>query len=283
MKFLGLDIENHTFPSRIPELKSGNVMRAVARVLFITTAFCLVTAPSFGRQAMISHEEYLNAAGVEAEAEELKQFLLSGMKEELPGMTEHWYQTNAGFFTFILLINGVTPPIAYNLQNEGIDMIHAITSDARPLGEQSLLADLVILGEVIRVTRNDKIEDGFDMSVEVRIEELLKGESPGDTIVIRQNERRRLAETNPDNKPEEGRMYLFLLSSGMYGYQLVNHDLRTKGEALVSLSQANRERNFVIYRIYPYSNGQLQWLSYTRQDTEQAFEQIRLIDQLLKR
>jgi|GEM_PF-2357513 len=284
MNFSGLDIVNRTFPSRIiPEIKSGNVMRAIAWVLFITTAFCLATAPSFGRQAMISHQEYLNAAGVEAESEELKRFLLSGLKEELPGMTEHWYQENAGFFTFILLINGVTPEIAFNLQNEGIDVIHAVSSEARPLGEQSLLADLVIAGEVMRITENKDIDDGFDVSVEVRITELLKGEAPGDTIVIRQSERRRLAETNPDNRPEEGRTYLFLLSGGMYGYQLVNHDLRTKGEALVSLYQVNQERKFVIYRIYPFSGDRLLWLDYNRQQTEQAFEQIRFIDQLLKR
>jgi hypothetical protein len=259
--------------------KSADFKATVIKAVAIVIAVYVAAAPVLGRQNMISYEEYLRAAGVETEAESLKKLLLNQLEQESPGMTESWYHTNARFFSFILLVNGITSQIASGLQNEGIDLIHAITSDSRPLEEQSLLADLVILGEVIQFANSHEPDDGFDISVEVLVKEYLKGRHPGNSIVIRQRMDRRTAD--PYSSPNVGESYLFLLSGGMYGYQLVNHELRTKGEAIVSLPQADMERNFVIYRLYPYSNERLHWQNYSRRDTERAFEQVRRVDRFV--
>jgi hypothetical protein len=160
----------------------GNSYVAIIVVLMIAAG--IETAPVCGQQRMISYEEYLHAAGIHEEAEELKQFLRRGLQEEYPGMQASYYETNALFFSFILSLSGVNPQIASSLQNKGVNLIHAITAETRPLEEQSLLVDLVILGEVVRVVNDKEPEDGFGVSVEVRVKEFLKGGAPGDTIVM---------------------------------------------------------------------------------------------------
>lgn len=86
-------------------------------------------------------------------------------------------------------------------------LIHAISSDIRPFSEQSLLSDLVIEGTVTGIETRDDHGDGFDVSVSVSVNDILKGGIPADTIMIRQRNISRLSDSA--TRPAEGEAYIF--------------------------------------------------------------------------
>ncbi|MDZ7718452.1 MAG: hypothetical protein U5K72_06490 [Balneolaceae bacterium] len=82
-----------------------------------------------------------------------------------------------------------------------------------------------------------------------------------------------------DNRPELNQTYLFLLSSGMYGYHKANHQMREQDEIVVSPPEFGKESVFVIYRLYPYRNGQL---LRAPQNRDLAFNALRFVDVLIR-
>lgn len=196
----------------------------------------------------ISHQDYLDAIGMGDDYLVMSNILVRGLQLEVPGNTPEYYINNASFFSMILLLNKVKPRDYYLLEEQGIDVFHAITADTRPFSEQSLLSDLVITGTVTNVETNTPANDGFDVSVKVLIDEVLKGGVPGDTITIRQRNLDRLSDSL--TRPEEGRSYLLLLSSGVYGYQKANYQFANTGEAEAGAPDFGNEDTFLIYRIY---------------------------------
>jgi len=230
------------------------------------------------QQIGIPHDDYLRAAGLDHEGAQVKQYILEGLKEQTPWMPDSYFENNASFFSMVLVLSGITPEIYRQLETEGVDMIHAITADSRPFSEQGLLSDVAVTGTVTAVNSDESFEDGFDVSVEIEVEKFLKGSTPEDRLIIRQRAERR----NSDNstRPEQGSTYLFLLSSGVYGYQTANYQFRETGEALVSAPQHGMENLFVIYRMYPVTDGRLQHSAYGITEAENELHFLHtIIDQ----
>lgn len=214
-------------------------------VLLVITLWPLLAA---SQSNAISHRDYLEAIGLGDDYIVMSNILVRGLQLEVPGNTAEYYINNASFFSMILLLNNVKPRDYYLLEEQGVDVLHAITADTRPFSEQSLLSDLVITGRVTKVETSIPANDGFDVSVHVLVEEVLKGSVPGDTITIRQRNLDRISDSQ--TRPEIERSYLFLLSSGVYGYQKANYQFANTGEAEAGIPDFGNEDTFLIYRMY---------------------------------
>lgn len=75
-------------------------------------------------------------------------------------------------------------------------------------------------------------------------------------------------------RPLAGRQYLFLLSSGVYGYQSANHILQVSGVADVQPPKLGEEEIFVIYRMYPYQNGFLERSTYSYEEVKSDLQKV---------
>ena len=228
------------------------------------------------RQSQIPHSQYMEAINMHDDHFVLQNILLYGLQLTDPGRSAEYYQQNASFFAMVLLLSGVTPRHYYLLDEAGVDVIHAITSNNRPFSEQSLMADLVVQGVVTEMEPDDSLSDGFDYTATVIINQILKGSAPGDTIYIRQ--RSSTLRTDSGSQLTVGDTYLFLLSSGVYGYQSTNYRLRTQGEAELRAPSLSEENTFVIYRLYPFRNGEVIPVTYS---FDEITRQLRLTDQII--
>ncbi len=247
-------------------------MKSTAILLTSLMIFCNATAQNM----RIHYDDYLDAIGYGDEGIVMRSILNHGLMDRFPGESDDFYSHRSSFFAMILLVNGVLPYHIYQLEEEGIDLIHAITSDVRPFTEQSLFADAGVLAEVINVETGRPENDGFDVTVTIKTEQFLKGSAPSDTLYLRQRNLSRLSDSA--TRPEAGNRYLFLLSSGMYQYQSANYQFAESGEAEVRKPQTGLEDTFVIYRMYPFRNGRLQ---FSHQDFETVERELRITDRLL--
>lgn len=238
--------------------------------------FFLEPVSSRCQQIRISHGDYLQAIGSRDDYVVMKNILMNQLKNRVEDKPDAYYEDNADFFSMVLLLSGVSPSDYYKLEQNGIDVIHAITADVRPFDEQSLLSDLVVIGTVIDEIPKQSNKDGFDKTINVQITEILKGSVPVDTIQIRRRDSAQISNNNI--QPELNKSYLFLLSSGMYGYHKANHQFRNKNEAVVSPPKLGQEQIFLIYRIYPHINGQLY---YSPQTKREAINSLRMVNLLL--
>lgn len=211
--------------------------------------------------------DYLDAAGLDDEAEAVEDYLLDGLEERGMG-TARQRERTAGFFSFVLTVSGVTLDAIRRLEENGVDVVHAVTARSRPLMEQALLADLVVVGTVAAVDTNDARGDGHSYGLTVAVSETLKGTAPADTILIRQ--KRRTSAQSPDPTPEVGETFLFLASNGMYRFYA-----HSRGDGL---SESALARRYSIYRRYRLRDDQLLWKQYSRAQTEQALDRIRTLD-----
>ncbi|MDX1640166.1 MAG: hypothetical protein R3220_00620 [Balneolaceae bacterium] len=237
---------------------------------------CFTASNVFSQQLSIAYEDYLKAIGMEDDYIVMKNILKNGLMNRVEGKPVTYYEDNADFFSMVLLLSGVRPADYYKLEQNGIDIINAITADVRPFDEQSLLADLVVLGDVVKIKSEPLEGDGFDRTIYVEVSEILKGSAPLDTVKIRR--RNSTSQSGDQIQPELNRSYLFLLSSGMYGYHKANHQFRQKKEIIVSQPQFGQEEVFLIYRLYPFLNGELY---YSPQNTTAAFNSLQKVDYLL--
>lgn len=257
--------------------ESAPICKTVSPLIFLWMLFILLRpAESNSQQLSIAHGDYLKAIGLGDEYVVMKNILMSHLKNRVEDKPAAFYEDNADFFSMVLLLSGVTPSDYYKLEQNGIDVIHAITEDVRPFDEQSLLSDLVVIGTVIDEIPEQSSEDGFGTTINVQITEILKGSVPVDTIQIRQ--RNSVQISNNKVQPELNKSYLFLLSSGMYGYHKANHQFRNKNEVILSPPKLGQEQVFLIYRIYPHINGQLY---YSPQTKSEAINSLRMVNLLL--
>lgn len=248
-------------------------------ILLPMLGFLLMTSvpeKAISQRVGIAHQDYMKAIGWEDDFIVMKNILQNELANRVEDKPAEYYSDNANFFSMVLLLSGVKPIHYYKLQQNGIDVINAITANVRPFDEQSLLSDVAINGTVTEVFTEEFDDDGFDITVTIEVSEVLKGEIPSDTIIIRQRNSSRLP--GSDNRPELNQSYLFLLSSGMYGYHKANYQMRASDEIVVSPPEFGKEDVFVIYRLYPYSNGQLLRAPQTR---DAAFNSLRFVDVLL--
>lgn len=248
--------------------------------ILAATCFLLISFfPESGssQRLGIAHQDYMKAIGWEDDFIVMRNILQNELIHQVEGEPEAYYRDNANFFSMVLLLSAVKPADYYKLQQNGVDVINAITASVRPFDEQSLLSDVALVGTVTKVIAEEFEEDGFGVTVSVEVSEVLKGEIPADTIIIRQRNSSRVA--GSDNRPDLNQTYLFLLSSGMYGYHKANYQMREKEEIEVSPPDFGNENVFVIYRLYPYRSGQL---LRSPQNRSTAFQSLKFVDYLLK-
>lgn len=250
--------------------------RLFCKLTLLLVVICFSASQVLSQQLRISYEDYTKAIGMEDDYIVMKNILREGLMNRVEDRPAEYYEDNAGFFSMVLLLSGVQPTDYYKLEQNGIDVIHAITADVRPFDEQSLLSDLVIVGEVVEILPESRDEDGFDRTIKVRINESLKGSAPSGTVYIRR--RGSSHSSGRDVTPELHRSYLFLLSSGMYGYHKANHQFRQKNEVVVSAPRFGEEEVFLIYRIYPFIKGELHQ---SPQNKTAAFNLLKKVDILM--
>ena len=230
--------------------------------------------PVSAQQVGIPHDEYFRLIGMYEQFAGLEQYLLDRLSTEKPEMPEARRRQTATFFAYVMAANGLTAEDAAQLASEGIDLVHAITSDTRPFIEQALLTDLVVVGDALGEHPTDE-QDGYGSSALIQVRWILKGDAPGDTVVIRQ--RVRPAGHGREVRPEAGGSYLLLLSNGLYRYGAANHAARNDGW----LPSEVTPQHYIIYRIYEMDGGRLDWGGFTQEDTDLAFQEIRRLDHLL--
>lgn len=260
-----------------------------ARLAIAAVAFVLVSGldagsvlPAHAQESGLSRSEYLGAVGLLDAATDIEMLLLNSLEAAAPDWPLEQRTQTSALFSYILTVNGLTADVLVTLSEEGLDVLHAITSDSRPLVEQALLTDLVIVGKVLREEEEEgDPPDGRATSTYVNVLRRLKGELPSDTIVIRQQHP---VEARPrDIRPEKGRTYLLLLSNGIYRYGAARRAAEIS-EARWTPSDAWRGlRHYSIYRIYPMDrDGRVDFAGYDLRQTEQSFQEIERLDRRLQ-
>lgn len=247
-----------------------------AHLTAIATLILLVPVPiAAGQDARIPRDEYFRLIGQYDDFAALQTLLNKRLAERRPDLDEARRIQMAEFFAFVMTACGLNAHELRVLEDEGIDVVRAITANTRPFGEQSLLSDLVVVGDVIEGEVRHDVNDGYDLSALVDVRWTLKGHAPSDTIVIRLRERS--ARSARDIRPETGRTYLLLLSGGMYRYNAANHAARNDGW----LPSEPYPALYSIYRIYPMVDDRLDWSGFTRDETQRALEDIRRVEHFL--
>ena len=244
-------------------------------LLLTTTIVASLSALSTAHAQQLDRSDYLEAVGLAAEADTVRQYLLEGLEMRAPSWDPSRRENTADHMAFVLAVTGITYTSILELQANGVDVVHAVAADTRPFAEQSLLADLVVVGEVIDAAVTNEPGDGYHASAYVRVLRHLKGAAPADTIVIRQ----RLPIRARDIQPEVGHTYLLLLSRGMYRYGAANDEYRRMGR----IPTAGASDYSSIYRIYRLRDGRIEWNALNADETASAFEEIRRVDDLLSR
>ena len=257
-----------------------NRPRIVRLVLIAAMVACTMPRPAASQERGEAQANYLHAVGLDQDALALEQILLEGLQTHKPFLLAAHQEGMARYFAFVMTVSGLNAGMAQHLEKKGIDLIHAITADTRPFNEQALMADLVVVGDVIAVVETPEPDDGFRSSIVVEAQTVLKGEAPSDTLFIRQRSGlsgdKAPEDTSRDLHPEAGERYLFLLSNGMYRFFAASRD-----EAIAPMPETVQAQHFVIYRSYRMDDDRLLWNRFNRRDTKRAFKQIRKLDRLM--
>ena len=210
---------------------------------------------------------FLGSLDLQDDALVLRDALYQAFTATEPTSTPDDRYERAGRFAFFLVANGVTAEDVLRLVDAGVDVLHAITADERPLAEQALLADLVVVGDVLGTEADTT--DGFGGGVRLRVVDAVKGGAPADTISVRQRRR-------GDAPLVAGARYLLLLSNGIYRYGL--HRMGTAA----AVPEAERARRFSIYRQYLMDGSAVVWSGYSAEDTARALAEVRAVDAVLR-
>ncbi|WP_420456031.1 hypothetical protein [Rubrivirga sp.] len=209
---------------------------------------------------------FLGRLNLQDDALTLRGVLFDALRQTEPDAPRADHGDRAERFAFFLVAHGVTVDQVVALIDAGVDVLHAIAADERPLEEQSLLADLVVRAEVIEMRPGDAPEDGFRGSALVRVLDTYKGVAPGDTLVVRQRER--------ETPTFAGQTYLFLLSNRMYRFAVARRR--------ADVPEADLGVRFSTYRQYPMADDTLLWSGYTADDTAWALANVRVVDEVLR-
>lgn len=236
----------------------------------IVGGFWMAVSPlSHAQRRPEARAEYLSAQELDDEAEAIESFLLKGLRDRGMGTPQQRKRT-ADFFSFVLAVSGITLDTIERLKRKGLDPIHAITARSRPLMEQALLVDLVVVGTVVDVEKNGRLPDDHQHTLRVVVSDTLKGVVPADTILIRQKQR--VSPQSPDEKPEVGETFLFLTSNGLYRYYLHRN---TDSDARPP--EAEIRRRYSVYRRYRMQGGRLLWENRSQEETRRSLRSIRTL------
>ena len=249
--------------------------RPVASVLAVVAVatFAATIHSSFAQDRTTARREFLREHGLEEQAARLEEFLRYGLEVRAPSWSLEDREREAFNLSFVLLMNGITLDAALAVQDAGVDVIHAIAANARPLVEQSLLSDLVVIADVVSQEVTEYPSDGFQVTSTVVVREVLKGDPPQDTLMTRQ--RGQVSERNV--LPEVGGTYVLLLSRGMYRFRAA-----VQRPESGSPSETGTQPIYNIYRIYRLVDGRILWAGYTEAQTTRALGEIKWLDGVLR-
>lgn len=252
-------------------------------------ALCAVSPAAWAQddlddaEAPSANALYLQAVGLDGQAHAIEAHLRAGLDEAYPRMEADRLDRMAEFFAFVMTINGLTFEKAQVLENHGVDLIHAITAGSRPLVEQSLMADLVVLAEVASIDETPGDGDGYRRAITFRVLDTFKGVAPDSTVVMRQERSSSNRRRPPRLDAQVGEQYLLLLSKSMYEFHAAVYAGREGGEeALAAIPEAEWRRRVAPYRWYPYEDGRLLWNNLDRRDTAMQLEDVRWLDYMLR-
>ena len=229
-------------------------------------ALGLAVAPAAQPASPADRALFLGRLNLQDDALTLREVLYGALLQTDTETELRDHADRAERFAFFLVAHGVTVEKVPALIDAGVDVLHAISADERPLEEQSLLADLVVRAEVVELRPDDDPADGFKGSAVVRVLTAYKGTAPGDTLVVRQRER--------ETPTFEGQTYLFLLSNQMYRFAIARREADVSEDELAT--------RYSTYRQYPMADDTLLWSGYTAEDTEWALENVRIVDAVLR-
>ncbi len=247
--------------------------RWLAGCFVVSGMIWLAIVPAAAAQNMNrDRSEYLAAAGLEDEAAALEEYL----RTELVALGYENADNLGRFFSFVMAIHGLDRDRVARLEAGGIDVVRAMTSEARPFIEQGLFSDPSIVGEVIGVSDSGKPGDGYGATVTVRVLETLKGSVDADTVVLRQ--RGTFAEgLGPRGfVPEVGRRYLLLLSRPMYQFFVWRRATHESARAVPAPG------HYAIYRSYLAEDGRVVMADGSSYRADDVFQELRWLDELVK-
>lgn len=221
---------------------------------------------------------YLEHIGRVDEALALRNRLFEALESDPLAVESDRWPALAQFFCYVMAANGITARMYDELvtwEDPSIDIIRAISSDFRPLVEQALFADLVVLAEVVSMKDVEGPDDRRRSDITFRIVDRLLGESPGETVIVHQRSTLKEARQpgSREINPRKRDRYLLLLSRGLYGFGRWRRG-ETVDETLLGGNEG------MVYRFYRYVDDRLVWSGYDADDTERAFDQIRKLAEL---
>lgn len=191
----------------------------------------------------------------------------------------------ANYFSFVLTLNKWDGTTLKILNDQGLDIHHAITSDERPLVEQALLADFVIVGTVQEYNdiSTDDLQNGSGdryRDIKIQVKDVYLGEAPSESIFIRQRNGLEYGE-NPREAADllPGKAYLLLLSNSLFRFGQASR--RNSEVQPLAISIEEIPAYYSIYRHYEMSKGRVLWSGYNKRKTKKALKEIQWLDSFL--
>ncbi len=218
-----------------------------------------------------ARRRYVSLLGLENERLALQEHL----RTELDGLGYENAENLSRFFSFVMLTHGIDRDKVARLEAGGIDVVHAMTSNARPFMEQGLFSDPAVVGEVVAIEDSDEPGDGQGSTVRVRVLETLKGTVHADTIVLRQRRRSTEGLGPRGFVPEVGSTYLLLLSRPLYKFFVWR---RTGAD---SEPREPRPGYYAIYRTYLVDDGRVVMGDGSMYTSDQVYQELRWLDELV--
>lgn len=243
-----------------------------ARGAVLVILLAVVAAPGvWAQDAGSFRDRYVMSVGLGEERETLREYLY----EQLVTQGHENAARLSDLFSFVMLIHGLDLEKVARLQAGGIDIVHAMTSNARPFLEQGLFSSPVLVGDVIERSDEGEPDDGFGSTVSIRVVEVLKGAAP-DTVFLRQRGRFSEGMGPREFVPEAGRRYLLLFSRPMYEFFVWRRG-EQGGEPF-----AAKPGHYSLYRYYLSDDARVVMGDGSSYGAETVYQQLRWLDELVE-
>ncbi len=257
--------------------------RLLLTAVFFFLLIPVTTAPGQDRSMSAQdrnarRDQYIARLDLTEERQEVRDFL----EEVLRAYGEGNPESLAGLFSFVMVIHGIDGRLLNRLYSGGIDIVHAMTSNARPFMEQGLFSDPVIRGEVIALHNETETDEVYQSTITIRVLEHFKGTVPPDTVYLRQRGRFGEGDMGPrEFEPKVGDQYLLLLSRPMYDFFWTMRRSRSAAEAESDDIRPAPGGFYAIYRFYRLDDGRVIMGDGSSYGTEKVFQELRWLEELI--
>lgn len=213
-----------------------------------------------------SYEDFLAQRGQLRHADGLDSILVATRYPRRP--LSYVDKVNVRLDALELAMEGLTPEDVKWMRTAGLDPFRLDWKTQR-IG-QAATSELVVAAEVLRTYDTLLPGDGFRSSVELLVKNVLKGEAPGDTLLVRRlsgiNRQGRKVTVPGEFSPERDKMYLLFLSNALYDYRLQYPDEEAgervfKPEEMEPQGRDSLEAARSRYYLQRYPGLRLDWLA----------------------